>query len=331
VTQKTTTTVVRPNGGKTKASSQVKVKTVVASTLSATPGDGSVRLRWKPPTTNVSGIDRVRAQVDKWLTGHRKIGPFSLPSNFEAITTQYGDQVTQGMKTYASHIGEIIVSSASRLITIILVPIIIFYVLSDIDRLRGRFLFLLPEASRAGVARSAEDVGNVFGSYVRGMLLVSSIYGITAMVVFAYWLKSYSLLLGVAAGILYIVPFIGPMVTALLTAVLSIISGLSPAVTLWLLALCLAQNQIFDNLVVPRVIGHSVGLHPLLTLFALFLGGEMFGIWGMLLSVPIAASIQVTLFRLFPKFAAPTPLAMLLGRDRPTRKSDEETPLPQPE
>ncbi|MES2462471.1 MAG: AI-2E family transporter, partial [Armatimonadota bacterium] len=325
VTQKTTTTVVRP-GSKGKSPSRAKTTSVVGTTLSATPGDGSVRLKWKPPTTNVSGIDSVRAQVDKWLSGHRKIGPIELPSNFEAITTQYGDQVTQGMKTYASHIGEIIVSSASRLLTIVLVPIIIFYVLSDIDRLRGRLLFLLPEASRASVSRGAEDVGNVFGSYVRGMLIVSSIYGVTAMIVFAYWLKSYSLLLGVAAGILYIVPFIGPMVTALLAGVLSIISGLSPTATLGMLGLCLAQNQIFDNFVVPRVVGHSVGLHPLLTLFALFLGGEMFGLWGMLLSVPIAASIQVTLFRLFPKFAAPTPLAMLLGKDRPSRKSEDSPP-----
>jgi predicted PurR-regulated permease PerM len=330
-TQKTVTTVVHPKNGNGKGntgkrSPKLNAASVVGTTLSATAGDSTVHLRWKAPTTDVSGVDSLRAQIDKWLSGHRKIGPFSLPPNFEAITTQYGDQVTQGLKTYASHIGEIVVSSVSRLLTIVLVPIIIFYVLSDIDRLRGRFLFLLPERARASIQRGAEDVGNVFGSYVRGMLLVSVAYGVTAMIVFAYWLKSYSLLLGVAAGVLYIVPFIGPMVTALLAGVLSLISGLSPGMTMFMLALCLAQNQIFDNLVVPRVVGHSVGLHPLLTLFALFLGGEMFGLWGMLLSVPIAASIQVTLFRLFPKFAAPTPLAMMLGKERPARKSDEDLP-----
>lgn len=328
---KATTIIVRPGAapaaGKKKpkkASVKLSDAAVAATTLSATVGDGVIHLRWKAPTTDVSGIDSLRAQVDKWLSGHQKIGPFALPKNFEAITTQYGDQMTQGMKAYASHIGEIVVSSVSRLLTVILVPIVIFYVLADIDRLRGRFFFLLPEKMRESFQRGAEDVGNVFGSYVRGMLLVSLAYGVTAMVVFAYWLKSYSLLLGVAAGILYIVPFIGPMVTALLAGVLSLISGLSPAATLGMLALCLAQNQIFDNLVVPRVVGNSVGLHPLLTLFALFLGGEMFGLWGMLLSVPIAASIQVTLFRLFPKLTAPTPLAMLLGKDRPARKP--ETP-----
>ncbi|MBC8103528.1 MAG: AI-2E family transporter [Cytophagales bacterium] len=314
VTQKVTTVVKRPADNKTaKPRVKLDAASVAATTLSVTPGDGQVRLRWKPPTTNVSGIDSVRLQVDRWLTGHRKIGPFVLPTNFEAITTQYGDQVTQGLKTYASHIGEIVVASASRLLTVILVPIVIFYVLADIDRLRGRLMFLLPERVRTSVQRGAEDVGTVFGSYVRGMLLVSFVYGLVAMVLFAYWLKSYSLLLGVAAGILFIVPYLGPLVTALLVAVLSLISGLSPAGTVGMLALCLLQNQVFDNLVVPRVIGKSVGLHPLLTLFALFMGGELFGLWGMLLSVPIAASIQVTLFRLFPKLTAPTPLAMLMG------------------
>ena len=333
--RKTTTTIVRPGESASankkkpkKGSARLSDAAVAATTLSATVGDGVVHLRWKAPTTDVSGIDSLRAQIDKWLSGHRKIGPFALPKNFEAITTQYGDQVTQGLKSYASHIGEIVLSSVSRLLTVILVPIIIFYVLADIDRLRGRFFFLLPERMRESFQRGAEDVGNVFGSYVRGMLLVSLAYGVTAMVVFAYWLKSYSLLLGVAAGFLYIVPFIGPLVTALLAGVLSLISGLSPAATLGMLALCLAQNQIFDNLVVPRVVGNSVGLHPLLTLFALFLGGEMFGLWGMLLSVPIAASIQVTLFRLFPKLTAPTPLSMLLGKDRPERRPAAKEGIP---
>ncbi len=74
----------------------------------------------------------------------------------------------------------------------------------------------------------------------------------------------------------------------------------------------------------PRIVGGGVGLHPVAALFALTLGGALFGLWGMLLSVPIAASIQAILFRLFPKLTTPTPLSFLQAQG--VRPDEEEAP-----
>jgi hypothetical protein len=74
--------------------------------------------------------------------------------------------------------------------------------------------------------------------------------------------------------------------------------------------------------VTPRVVGGGVGLHPVMALFALVIGGELFQIWGMLLSVPIAASIQVILFRLYPKFTTPTPTPFLRAQGVPPDKRE---------
>ncbi len=298
--------------------------------VKAVSGDGQVTLLWQAPANTESGFDKFRAQVDKWLSGHRKIGPIALPANTAGLTEQYSDQVSDALKMSASNIAGLLLSSASKLIYVILIPIITFYLLLDLDRLRGRAIFLLPDRIREPFRRSASDVGQVFGSYVRGMLTVSLMYGVTAVgVFFLCGLGPYAILLGVAAGILYTIPFVGPLVTSLLAAIVSLATGHDVGHTVWVLVAALVQNQVFDNVIVPRVIGHSVGLHPLVTLTSLFLGGEMFGIWGMLLSVPVAASIQVVLFRLFPKLSAPTPLSTLMSRkdieDDPPAGSNPDT------
>lgn len=258
-------------------------------------------------------IEHIRTFANEWLAKHRHVGPFRLPPNIDSMTQQYSAQLNAKLQSYASDVAQIVMGSLSGLLTVVLVPIVTFYLLSDFHRLQARLLFLLPDSVRGPFQRMAVDVGGVFGNYVRGMLIVSSAYGLAAMVVFfLFGLKTYALLLGFAAGVLYAVPYIGPFVTALLAATVALATGHTPGLTIGLLAAILAQNQIFDNVIVPRIVGDSVGLHPLLTIFALFLGGELFGVWGMLLSVPIAASIQIILFRLFPKLRVPTPVAMTL-------------------
>ena len=139
------------------------------------------------------------------------------------------------------------------------------------------------------------------------------LYGLS---IFHHSLAQYALLVGAAAGVLYAVPYLGAFSIALVTFIVSFAaasgdhqSGLAFGGIA--LAATLVLNQVFDNVVTPRVVGGGVGLHPVLALFALVIGGELFGLWGMLLSVPIAGSIQVILFRLYPRLTQSTPPTFL--------------------
>jgi predicted PurR-regulated permease PerM len=302
-------------------------------TVIATPGDRQVNLIWRAPADAKSGFDRLREQVDNWLRSHRRIGPMNLPANLDTFQRDYADQFSQALQNLAKRVGEAVVGSLAILLYVILIPIITFFILMDMDRLRARLLFLLPDRFRGEMLRIASDVGDVFGSYVRGMTIVSAAYGVIAFLLFfglgllfRGGLENYALLLGVVAGLLYPVPYIGPAATAFLAGIVSLATGQTAGQTVIVLLVILAENQIFDNVVVPRVVGSSVGLHPLATMFALLLGGTLFGLWGMLLSVPIAGSIQVILFRLFPKLNAPTPLSLLMPGERPASR-----PAPPPE
>ena len=267
-------------------------------------------------------IDGLKSAADHFLLTHHKIGPVKLPPNFATLTSQLSGQAAGFLQKAGGSIGTFLIGSATFLIQVILTLIITFYFLVDIDRLRARLFYLAPEKWRSMMGHIGSDVGGVFSDYLRGLLIVCSLYGVVTigtlygLSIFHHSLAQYALLVGAAAGILYAVPYLGSFTTALVTFIVAYAAaagdhqsglafgGIAVAATLVI-------NQVFDNVVTPRVVGGGVGLHPILALFALVIGGELFGITGMLLSVPIAGSIQAILFRLYPRLTKPTPAPFL--------------------
>jgi predicted PurR-regulated permease PerM len=273
-------------------------------------------------------IDGLQNSVTDFLKAHRKIGPVKLP-NLTQLTNEASGQVSSVLQKAGGGVMVFLIGSATFVVQTVLALIIGFYLLVDIDRFRARLMFLAPEKWRGMIAQVSGDVGGVFSDYLRGLLIVCSLYGATTigtlyvLSLFHHSLAQYALLVGAAAGVLYAVPYLGSLTTALVTFIVAfaaatgdhqsglVFGGIAVAATLMI-------NQVFDNIVTPRVVGGGVGLHPVLALFALVIGGELFGIWGMLLSVPIAGSIQAILFRLFPRLTQPTPQPFLTTQGVPS-------------
>ncbi len=269
--------------------------------------------------TYISGL---QSSVNHFLAVHPKIGPVKMPANFSQLTTQVSEQASGFLQKAGGSIGTFLIGSATFVVQLVLTLIITFYFLVDIDRLRARMFYLAPEKWRPMMGHVGSDVGGVFSDYLRGLLIVCALYGVTTigllygLSLFHHSLAQYALIVGAAAGVLYAVPYLGSFTTALVTFIVAFAAatgdhqsglafgGIAVAATL-------VVNQVFDNVVTPRVVGGGVGLHPVLALFALVIGGELFGIAGMLLSVPIAGSIQAILFRLFPRLTQPTPAPFL--------------------
>ncbi len=261
-------------------------------------------------------VQKTRAYVDEFLAGHRRIGTLTLPSSFNALFAQFSEQVSALVRRSAGSITAFLLGSITTALQAVVTLIVTFYLLLDIDRLRARLFYLLPERARGPMGRVAQDIGGVFSDYLRGLLIVCALYGV-ATILLLYGLAlvrphmaRYALLVGAAAGLLYAVPYVGALATALVTFLVAFAAGGASFGGI-AVALVLLLNQVFDNVVTPRVIGGGVGLHPVAAVFALTLGGQLFGLWGLLLSVPIAASVQVVLFHLFPKLTTPTPRPFL--------------------
>jgi predicted PurR-regulated permease PerM len=273
-------------------------------------------------------VDRVRGFVNDFLTKHHRIGSYQMPPTFDALVSEFSGRVSEYLQRAAGSTAEYLVGSVVTALQTIVALIVTFYLLLDIDRLRARLLFLAPDRVRGTMQKIGEDIGAVFTEYIRGLLIVCAMYG-AFTVVYLYVLSishhdlaRYALLVGAVAGVLYAVPYVGALATALITFIVAFASGglVFAGVAI---ALMLVLNQVFDNIITPRVVGGGVGLHPVVAIFALLLGGDLFGVWGTVLSVPIAASVQVVLYRFFPKLHESTPERYL--REHGVRQGEEST------
>lgn len=171
-------------------------------------------------------------------------------------------------------------------------PVIAFYVLIDLPRIREESEELIPERNRAEVVHVSRNLGHAVGGFLRGQVFVAIIVGVLTSVGFAVIGLKFWLIIGMTAGFLNIIPFVGPWVGGGLGFIVGLVDGdLSKALAAALVAFIV--QQIDNNFVSPTVLRATVRLHPAVVILVLLLGGAVGGLWGVLLAVPVTASIKI--------------------------------------
>lgn len=186
---------------------------------------------------------------------------------------------------------DIIVGLFASVFHFVLAPFLAFYILRDLDVLADAIVSWMPNEWRKHAVQLARRVDHVVGGYVRSQLIVSAVIGI--LVTVGLWALGvrYALFLGLITGLADIIPYFGPIVSAVPALLLALFE--SPITALWVLVLLVAVQQFEGAILQPKIVGDQVGLHPLSVIFAVLVGNELGGIFGMLISVPLAAAIKV--------------------------------------
>ncbi len=175
-------------------------------------------------------------------------------------------------------------------IGILIVPIWLFYVLNDTDRLSRSVSRLIPEKMDADVRNIARIVDGLLSAYIRGQLLVCLLVGIMAMIMLLAFRINMALLLGTFAGIFEIIPFLGPWIGAIPGVLIAFLQN--PGTALWVALGYFVIQQIEANLLSPRISGQAVRFHPSLVMIIVVVGSEVAGLLGVLLAVPVAAVVR---------------------------------------
>jgi predicted PurR-regulated permease PerM len=150
---------------------------------------------------------------------------------------------------------------------------------------------MLPERRRETARALGVELANVFGKYVSGQAVLCAA---TGLLIFVFTLATgfkFALLLGIVAGLAYAVPFVGLVVAHLVALILAAPQGLQTI--LWVQAIVFIVTRISDNVLVPKIMSESVGVSPIVVMFSVFAGGELFGLPGLLLGIPAAALLKV--------------------------------------
>ena len=176
---------------------------------------------------------------------------------------------------------------------VFLTPVLTFYLLRDYDRILAWLRGLLPRGREAGVVEFAREYDILLSRYLRGQLTVALILGaMTGALLFVVRFQ-YPFLLGALAGVMGLIPFLGLVLSIIPAVIVALISG-SVLVSLVKVAVVYGSVQILEGAVIsPRIVGESVGLHPVWIVLALSVGGFFFGFVGLLIGVPVAVGVKL--------------------------------------
>lgn len=198
---------------------------------------------------------------------------------------------------------------AGNLIWVVIIPIVAFYALRDFHLILAKLLLVIPRGRRELAQTYVAEVSAIFARYLRGLAIVSVLNGVATAVVLALCGMNSALLIGVVAGLLYAVPYVGAFLTIGITGALAFIQGGTSLLITVMVASVLLHQIIFDQIISPRILGGTVGLHPILSILALLSGNLLLGIVGMILAVPLAACVQIGVLALVPKLRADVEIA----------------------
>ena len=199
---------------------------------------------------------------------------------------------------------------------LLLIPVITFYLLRDWDVLVARVHELLPRPVEPKVAQLARESDQVLGAFLRGQLSVMVALGVIYAVGLAIIGLDFALLIGMLAGLLSFVPYLG-FIVGLLTASLAVLMQSHDLMHLVPVLIVFGVGQVIEGAVLtPWLVGDRIGLHPVAVIFAVLAGGELFGFVGVLLALPTAAVLAVVLRHVHAHYRS-SPLYE--GRSPPTK------------
>ena len=182
----------------------------------------------------------------------------------------------------------------SAIVFIVVVPVVAFYMLLDWDHMVAKVDDALPRDHAPTVRRLANEINVVLAAFVRGQISVcmamGTFYGLTLMLAGL----NYGLVVGVIAGAITFIPYVGALIGGALAIGLALFQFWGDWLSIGLVVAIFAAGQFLEgNVITPKLVGNSVGLHPVWLLFALSAFGSVFGFVGMLVAVPVAAAMGV--------------------------------------
>lgn len=218
-------------------------------------------------------LDSLTTEIQDWLQD---------PSNQEVILESLGQ------------VGEVALGVFEVVLVVLLAPVLAFYILMDAPGLRASALSLVPEQNREEASHVAATVVKAVGGFVRGQLLVALIVGLLSSLALLILDLPFWLIVGLLAGFLNIIPFVGPWVGGVLGVATAVISG-DLGKVIWVVILFALIQQIDNHLISPVILRYTVKLHPVIIILALLAGASLGGFFGVLIAVPVAAVIKILL------------------------------------
>lgn len=186
-----------------------------------------------------------------------------------------------------------VTGTVGALLSLLIIPVLAYYLLIEFDRIRHAVLDLVPHAYQARVATEAARVDALISGFIRGQLTVCLVLAVLYATGFAVIGIDLAIVIGVASGLLAIIPYVGGTVALVSAAAMALLQFGAGAQLALVVGWYLVVQGLEGFVLIPRIVGKSLGMHPVTVIVALMIGGDLLGFLGLLIAVPLAAVVQV--------------------------------------
>lgn len=184
-----------------------------------------------------------------------------------------------------------IMGIGENIVTYMVSPLIIYYFLCDSENMINKTLIIFPPESRNIIKKIIDDIDKVLGRYIISQLILCGIITIATFLILIFMKVDFPLILSLINGIFNIIPYFGPIFGVIPIILIALLE--SPKTALYTAVWLFALQQIEGSVLSPKIIGESISMHPLTVILLLMIGGEVGGILGMILAVPVGVVIKV--------------------------------------
>ncbi|MCT4339820.1 AI-2E family transporter [Enterococcus durans] len=220
-----------------------------------------------------------------------------LESAGEKFVSSAGDMLQDISKSTVQSLGSFVGAVATVLVAVLTMPFILFYLLKDGKQLAPYFVKFLPTRMRKPTLKVLGEMNDQVSSYIRGQLTVAFAVAIMFMIGFAIIGLDYAVTLGIVAGFLNLIPYLGSFLAMIPAVFLAIVAG--PVMLVKVLIVFAVEQTIEGRLISPLVLGNQLEIHPVTILLVLLTSGKLFGIIGVILGIPVYAAAKVIISHVF--------------------------------
>ena len=224
-------------------------------------------------------IERLQSHTQAW------------PDGLQVKMNDSIDAFEQKLDSLLTIIVGLLLKFLNSALVIMIIPFIAFYMLKDFHLIKRAVWYMTPKKWRTRGIRFLRDVDESLGSYIRGQLLVCIIIGSAAALLFWLFHLRYPLLLGMIVGVTDVIPYFGPIIGAVPAIIIA--ATVSVNVVVITVVIILVLQFLEGNILSPYIVGKSLHIHPLLIMGAITAGGEIGGVIGLILAVPILVVLKV--------------------------------------
>ena len=249
-----------------------------------------------PPMIHEAGVfveefprffNSARLTVERWIAVYADRIPEEIKQDLEKELAGVGHILVQAVWRAIEKTVGIVSSSLSLIVGLATLPILVFYLMKDSGGINSAVCAPLPTAMRTHLLAMVDIMDRTLGAYIRGQITLALVVGTVVAVGLLLMGVPYAIFLGVVAGITELIPIIGPWIGGGIGVLVTLAK--EPEKALWVILLYLIIQLVENAILVPRIQGNALKLHPIAVIVVVIVAGQYFGLWGIILGPPLVA------------------------------------------